>query len=65
VLSVVDGLVKKHPEMGALVIECTDLTSFAHLIQRKANVPVFDVITLTNMVYEAVIRTEYFGIMPR
>lgn len=65
VLSVVDVLVKENPEMGALVIECTDLPPFAHLIQQKANVPIFDIITLTNMVYEAVVRTNYQGIMPR
>jgi Asp/Glu/hydantoin racemase len=65
VLSVVDVLVEENPEMGALVIECTDLPPFAHLIQQKVNVPIFDIITLTNMVYEAVVRTNYQGIMPR
>ena len=65
VLDAVDGLAKDHPEMGALVIECTDLPPFAHLIQEKIHVPVFDIVTLTNMVYETVVRTEYKSIMPR
>lgn len=65
VLFVVDNLVKENPEMGALVIECTDLPPFAHLIQRKVNIPIFDIVTLTNMVYESVVRTSYQGIMPR
>lgn len=65
VLAVVDGLAKAHPEMGALVIECTDLPPFAHLIQEKIHLPVFDIVTLTNMVYETLVRTEYKGIMPR
>ncbi len=65
VLSVVDTLAKENPEMGALVLECTDLVSFADLIQERANVPVFDIITLTKMVYEAVVRKSYQGIMPR
>jgi hypothetical protein len=64
VVSVVDSLMAEHPEIGALVIECTDLTSFAHLIQQKAKVPVFDILTLTNMVYETVVRKSYHGIMP-
>jgi len=64
VLSVVDNLVKENPDIGALVIECTDLPPFARLIQQKINVPVFDIITLTNMVYEAVTRTNFKGIMP-
>jgi hypothetical protein len=65
VLAVVEGLAGDHPEMGALVIECTDLPPFAHLIQEKIHVPVFDIVTLTNMVYETLVRTEYKGIMPR
>lgn len=65
VLAAVDALAEDHPEMGALVIECTDLPPFAHLIQEKINLPVFDIVTLTNMVYETLVRTEYQGIMPR
>lgn len=59
VLSVVDNLAKENLEMGALVIECTDLPPFAWLIQRKTNFPVFDMVTLTNMFYEAVVRSNY------
>jgi len=64
-LSVVDILAKENPTMGALVIECTDLPPFAHLIQQRTGIPVFDIITLTNMVYQAVARPEYRGFMPR
>ena len=46
VLSVVDTLAKENPEMGALVIECTDLPPFARLFQQKTNFPVFDMVTL-------------------
>jgi len=65
VLAVVDALAGDHPEMGALVIECTDLPPFAHLVQKKLRIPVFDIITLMNMVYETLVRTEFQGIMPR
>ena len=64
VLAVVGRLVEDHPEMGALVIECTDLPPFAHLIQEKIRRPVFDIVTLTNMVYETLLRTPFQGIMP-
>jgi aspartate/glutamate racemase len=64
VLAVVGKLVEDHPEMGALVIECTDLPPFAHLIQEKIRRPVFDIVTLTNMVYETLLRTPFQGIMP-
>ena len=65
VLAVVDRLAEDHPEMGALLIECTDLPPFAHLIQERIGLPVFDIVTLTNMVYETLARTPYQGIMPR
>ena len=65
ILSVAESLVKENPDIGAVVLECTDMPSFAHLIQQKVNLPVFDIITLTNMVYQAVVRKNYFGIVPR
>lgn len=64
VLTVAEAFVKDHPDVGAIVLECTDLPSFAHRIMQKVNRPVFDIITLTNMVYQAVIKKKYDGIMP-
>lgn len=57
VLSEVGRLAREHPDMGALVIECTDLPPFARAIQRAIQKPVFDIVTLTKMVYESVNRT--------
>jgi Asp/Glu/hydantoin racemase len=57
-------MVRENPEVGAIVLECTDMPPFAHLIQKAVNLPVFDLITLTNMVYNAVVRKRYQGIMP-
>jgi aspartate/glutamate racemase len=65
VVSVAEDLARKNPDMGALVMEGTDFPPFAHLIQEKINVPVFDIVTLTNMVYQAVVRKKFEGIMPR
>ncbi len=63
-LSVTEALVKENPDIGAIIIECTDMPYFAHLIQQKTNLPVFDLTTLTNMVYQAVVRKPFAGIMP-
>lgn len=65
VLTVVGELADNNSDMGALVIECTDLPPFAHLIQQRIGIPVFDIITLTNMVYQAVVRNGYKGYMPK
>jgi hypothetical protein len=59
VLSQVDELARANPDLGALVIECTDLVPFAHAIQQRLGVPVFDIVTLTNMVHSALTRHPY------
>ena len=47
------------PDLGALVIECTDLVPFAQLIQQRLGVPVFDIVTLTTMVHATLCRRRY------
>ncbi len=64
-LGVAARLVNENPDVGAIVLECTDMPYFAHLIQQKVNLPIFDLTTLTMMVQQAVVRQEYQGIMPR
>jgi hypothetical protein len=59
VLRVAGRLADDNPDMGALVIECTDLVPFAHAIQARAGVPVFDIVTLTAMVYRTVTRKPF------
>jgi Asp/Glu/hydantoin racemase len=54
-------LVGRNPAVGALVLECTNLPPFAAAIQEAVGLPVFDVVTLTTMVYEAVTRHRYVG----
>jgi aspartate/glutamate racemase len=41
-------LINTHPDIGALVLECTNMPPYTHAIQRIAKVPVFDVVTLLN-----------------
>ncbi|SBT44265.1 aspartate/glutamate racemase family protein [Micromonospora narathiwatensis] len=55
----VDALARTHPDLGALVIECTDLVPFAHRIQARLGVPVFDIVTLTRMLHASVTRRPY------
>lgn len=45
--------------LGAVVLECTDLVPFASDIQRLLGVPVFDIVTLTNMVHSTLTRQPY------
>ena len=43
-------------ELGAVVIECTDLVPFAADVADLLGVPVFDIVTLTNMVHQSLAR---------
>ncbi|HJV50651.1 MAG TPA: aspartate/glutamate racemase family protein [Noviherbaspirillum sp.] len=65
VVEVAVSLAKAKPEVGAIVLECTDMPPFAYRIQQQTGLPVFDLSTLTNMVGEAVNRQPYSGIWPR
>ncbi len=59
VLAEVDELARRTGDLGALVIECTDLPPFAHAIQQRLGVPVFDILTLTEMVHATLSRSPY------
>ncbi len=64
VLSAAKQLVDAHPNVGAIILECTDMPPYAYAIQQLTGLPVFDLTTLTTMVYHAVTRNVYQGIMP-
>jgi len=65
VVGVATALARDNPDVGAIVLECTDMPPFAHRIQEQTGLPVFDLSTLTRMVGETVNRQQYAGIMPR
>ena len=54
-------LVSENPEIGALLIECTDMPPYAWTIQEAINLPVFDYITLINWIYQACVRKPFDG----
>jgi Asp/Glu/hydantoin racemase len=64
ILSSAQALVSDHENIGAIVLECTDMPPYAHRIQQEIGLPVFDLTTLATMVHIAVIRMPYQGIMP-
>ena len=63
VVDVSQRLVKNYPDIGALVFECSDLPPFAGAVQAAVNLPIFDFISLINMVYTVVVKQPYVGFM--
>lgn len=56
-------LVREHPEIGALVLECTNMPPYSHAIQRVTGRPVFDIVSLVKYVHGALTQRPYTGWM--
>ena len=54
-----EELVKYHPEVGAIVLECTNMPPFSKDIQGAVGLPVFDVVTMINYAYSVVERNAH------
>ena len=52
---------RKHPKMGAMVLECTGFPPFARALQRAINIPVFSWGTLLDYAYSVVLHRDYYG----
>lgn len=46
-------LVAAHPDIGAIVLECTNMPPYAEDIQRETGLPVFDIVSLVVMAHRA------------
>lgn len=51
-------LVTRCPDIGAIVLECTDLPPFASSIKKATGLPVFDVNMLITMLHKASVNIE-------
>jgi hypothetical protein len=51
------------PEIGAILLECSDLPPYAWAIQNATGLPVFDFQTLIKWVKGAVVQVPYYGLM--
>lgn len=60
-VEVAQKLIIERSEIGAILLECSDLPPYASDIQRATGLPVFDFITLINWVEQAVVQKRYFG----
>ena len=53
--------IKKNPDVGALVLECSGHPTFGRAIQREIDLPVFDWSTLMDYVYSVVVHRDFYG----
>ena len=52
-LEVTGGLLHEHPEIGALVLECTNMPPYSNDLRRAFRLPVFDVLTMLNCIHQS------------
>jgi len=53
VVGAAETLISDHPEVGAIVLECTNMPPYSKAIQEAVGLPVFDIVTLTKWVHRA------------
>ena len=61
IVDIATNLVKQHPEVGAILLECSDMPPYAWAVQNAVQLPVFDFISLINWVETAVVRRPIGG----
>jgi Asp/Glu/hydantoin racemase len=52
-------LVNNHPDIGALVMECTNMPPCARVVQDAVGLPVFDATTMIRHIYESLNRQRF------
>ena len=60
-LKVAVDFYKAHPNMGAMMLECTGMQPFARAIQREIDIPIFSWGTLLDFAYSVVVHRDYYG----
>ncbi len=55
------NLVAEHPQIRALLLECSLLPPYGAAVQEAVNLPVFDYISMINFVFSAVVKQRYIG----
>lgn len=49
------------PEIGAFLLECTEMPPYAHVIADEVQCPVFDFTTMVDWMYSGVCRRPFYG----
>ena len=56
-------MIKEHPDVGAVVLECTEFPPYAHAIQNAIRRNVWDFVTMANFMQDGAMRKPFTGWM--
>ena len=63
IVSAAEKILKKDPNIGAILLECTELPPAAFAVQKAARLPVYDYTTLIEFIQSAAVRRPFTGWM--
>ena len=61
IVDVARRMVKEHKDIGAILLECTELSPHAVAVQNAVRMPVWDYTTLTKWIYSGCVRRPFTG----
>ena len=44
---------QEHPDLGAILLECTDLPPFADAVRKALNLQVYDLLTMVSLIHKS------------
>lgn len=60
-LDTIENMTQNSLDIGAILLECSDLPPYSYKVQQKTGLPVFDYITMINFVHTAVVKNQFQG----
>lgn len=63
VVETAEKLFNSNPDIGSILLECSDLPPYAHAVQGAVGLPVFDFSTMISYVHTTLVRTPFSGFM--
>ena len=61
VVTAAKKMVDGNKDIGAILLECSDMPPYAYQVQEAVGLPVFDFITMINWAHQATTQKPYFG----
>ena len=62
-VALAEKCVEEHPDVGAIVLECTEFPPHAHAIQEAVRLPMYDFVTMTRLMHAGAMQKPYTGWM--
>ena len=59
ILAAGDALLRDHPEVGAILLECTNMCPHAHALRAHSGLPVFDMVSFVTWFHAGLVPRRF------